>query len=65
MAQEYVSTQELMEIRVGGTRVFQLKDPKKMQSVASMCTRLKNEGRGDWTVRKDYESTSVSITRNK
>ena len=65
MAQDKVSRKELLDMRVGTTRVFNLTEKSKLQSVASMCTRLKNEGRGDWTVRKDYESTSVSITRNK
>ena len=65
MAQEYVSTQELMEIRVGGTRVFQLNDPKKMQSVASMCTRLKNEKKMEYKAVPDWEHNAVCITRLK
>lgn len=65
MSQEKVSKKELEEMRVGSTRIFTLTDPKKLQSVASTCTQMKNERRGEWTVRKDYDSLSVSVTRIK
>lgn len=65
MAQEKVTRKELEEMRVGSTRIFELIDPKKLQSVATTCTQMKNEGRGEWKVGKDYKSTSVSITRIK
>lgn len=63
MRQEKVTRKELEEMRVGSTRIFQLIEPTKLQSVASTCTQMKNEGRGEWKVGKDYKSMSVSITR--
>ena len=65
MAQEKVTRKELEDMRVGSTRVFQLIEPTKLQSVATTCTQLKNEGRGEWTVGKDYKSCAVSVTRVK
>ena len=65
MAQEKVTQKELEEMRVGSTRIFALTEPGKLSSVATMCTRMKNERRGEWSVRKDYESMSVSVTRIK
>jgi hypothetical protein len=65
MAQEKVTRKELEEMRVGSTRVFQLIEPSKLQAVASTATQMKNERKGEWTVRKDYESISVSVTRIK
>lgn len=65
MAQEKVTRKELEEMRVGSTRVFLLKEPGKLQAVASTCTQLKNERRGEWSVKKDYEHMGVSVTRIK
>ena len=65
MVQEKVTQKELEEMRVGSTRIFALTEPGKLASVATMCTRMKNERRGEWSVRKDYESVSVSVTRVK
>ena len=65
MAQDKVTRKELEEMRVGSTRVFQLYEPTKLQSVATTCNQLKNERRGEWKVGKDYESVSVSVTRLK
>lgn len=65
MIQEKVTQKELEEMRCGSTRVFTLTEPGKLSSVATMCTRMKKEQRGEWQVRKDYESMSVSVTRIK
>lgn len=65
MAQEKVSRIELLEMHIGQTRIFTLTNPTKLQSVATVCNHLKNEQKGEWTVRKDYKSLSVSITRTK
>ena len=65
MVQEKVTQKELEDMRVGSTRVFTLPEPAKLSSVATMCTRMKNERRGEWSVRKDYESMTVSVTRVK
>ena len=65
MAQEKVTTKELEEMRVGTTRIFTLTQPGQLSSVAVMCTRMKREKRGEWTVREDYETVSVSVTRTK
>ena len=65
MAQEKVSRDELLEMHIGQTRIFTLKNPTKLQSVATTCNQLKNEGKGEWTHRKDYEAVAISITRLK
>ena len=65
MTQEKVTRKELEDMRVGSTRIFTLTEPSKLQAVATTCNQLKNERRGEWSVRKDYESVSVSVTRLK
>ena len=65
MTQEKVTRKELEDMRVGSTRIFTLTEPGKLQAVATTCNQLKNERRGEWSVRKDYESVSVSVTRLK
>ena len=65
MAQEMVTRKELLEMRVGTTRIFELKEPGKMRSAASTCTNLKNDGLGEFKCAKDFTSMSVSITRIK
>ena len=65
MAQEKVTREELLEMRIGQARIFTLNDKTKLQSVASTLTQLKNEGKGEWTHRKDYEAVAVSVTRVK
>lgn len=65
MAQEKVTREELREMRVGSTRIFALTEASKLQAVASTCTQLKNLNLGEWSVRKDYEHLSVSVTRLK
>ncbi len=65
MAQEKVTRKELEDMRVGTTRVFQLTEATKLQSVATTATQMKNEGKGEWKVGKDYTSLSVSVTRIK
>lgn len=65
MAQGKVTKEDLLSIRVGQTRIFTLTEKGKLQSVATYCTNLKNEGVGEWSVRKDYETCAVSVTRVK
>ena len=65
MAQETVTRSELLEMRIGSTRIFELNNPTKLQSACSTCSQLKNERKGEWTCRRDYKSCSVSITRIK
>jgi len=65
MAQEKVTRKELLAMHIGQTRIFTLTDKTKMQSVASTLTQLKNEDKGEWTHRKDYEASAVSVTRIK
>ena len=65
MAQEKVTRNELLEMHIGQTRIFTLIDKTKLQSVASTLTQLKNEDKGEWTHRKDYEASAVSVTRVK
>lgn len=65
MAQEKVTREELIAMHIGQTRIFTLIDKTKLQSVASTLTQLKNEEKGEWTHKKDYRASAVSITRVK
>lgn len=65
MKQEKVTRKELMDMQIGSTNTFLLTKAEKLQSVASTCSQLKNEGKGEWSVIKDYEKTAVIVTRTK
>ena len=65
MAQEKVTRKELLDMHIGQTRIFTLTNPTKLQSACSTCNQMKNEQKGEWTVRRDYTACSVSITRIK
>ena len=65
MAQEKVTRQELREMHIGQTRIFTLLDAKKVTSARVTCTQMKNEEELEFTVKSDYQSKSVSITRIK
>jgi hypothetical protein len=65
MAQEKVTREELIEMHVGQTRIFSLTNPTKLQSVATTLNQLKNERKGMWTHRKDYDACAISVTRVK
>ena len=65
MAQEKVTREELIAMHIGQTRIFTLADKTKLQSTATTLTQLKNEGKGEWTHRKDYEASAISVTRVK
>ena len=65
MAQEKVTRKELTDMHIGQTRIFTLTSPTKLQSVATTLNQLKNENKGMWTHKKDYEACAVSVTRVK
>ena len=65
MEQEKVTREELIEMHVGQTRIFSLTNPTKLQSVATTLNQLKNERKGMWTHRKDYDACAISVTRVK
>lgn len=65
MAQEKVTRNELLEMHIGQTRIFTLTNPTKLQSVATTCNQLKNEQKGEWSIKRDYSTCSISITRSK
>ena len=65
MAQEKVSRKELLDMRVGTTRVFNLTENTKLQSVASTLTQLKNLGLGEWSHGKDIKNVAISVKRIK
>lgn len=65
MEQEKVSRQELTDMHIGQTRIFTLTHPTKLQSVATTCNQLKNEQKGEWTIKRDYQACSISVTRLK
>ena len=65
MAQEKVSREELTNMNIGQTRIFTLTNPTKLQSVATTCNQLKNEQKGEWTIKRDYSACSISVTRLK
>lgn len=65
MRQEKVTRDELREMSVGQTCIFQLMDAKKVTSASVTAQQLKNEEGLVFTVKKDYEAKTVSITRVK
>ena len=65
MAQEKVTRKELTDMHIGQTRIFTLTNPTKLQSVATTLNQLKNERKGEWTHKKDYDACAVSVTRIK
>ena len=65
MAQTHVSREDLLSMRVGSTKVFNLTDKNKLQSAASTMTALKKEGKGEWSHGKDYENVAISVKRLK
>ena len=65
MAQEKVTRDELVAMHIGQTRIFTLTNPTKLQSVATTLNQLKNERKGEWTHKKDYDACAVSVTRIK
>jgi len=65
MAQEKVTRDELVGMHIGQTRIFTLTNPTKLQSVATTLNQLKNERKGEWTHKKDYDACAVSVTRIK
>ena len=65
MAHDKVSRKELLEMHVGQTRIFTLTNPTKLQSAATQCNQMKNEQKGEWTIKRDYTTCSISITRLK
>lgn len=65
MAQEKVTREELLAMKIGETCVFTLVNKTKLQSVASTLTQLKNEEKGEWTHHKDYVSSTIEVTRVK
>jgi hypothetical protein len=65
MAQEKVSRKELTDMHIGQTRIFTLLEETKLQSVATTCNQLKNEKKGEWSIKRDYSACSISVTRIK
>ena len=65
MAQEKVTRQELRDMHIGQTRIFTLMEPKKVTSAKVTAKQLKDEKEGEWTIKRDYTSCSISITRVK
>jgi hypothetical protein len=65
MAQEKITRSELLEMHIGQTRIFTLTNPTKLQSAATTCNQLKNEQKGEWSIKRDYSACSISITRTR
>ncbi len=65
MAQEKVTRQELRDMHIGQTRIFTLKEEKKISSAKVTAHQMKNEKEGEWLVKPDYDACAVSITRLK
>ena len=65
MPQEKVTRQELLEMHIGQTRIFHLTEETKLQSVATTCTQMKNEKKGEWSIRRDYGACAISVTRTR
>lgn len=60
-----MTRQELLEMHIGVSRIFTLTKPTKLQSVATTCNQLKHEQKGEWSIRRDYTTCSVCVTRKK
>ena len=65
MKQEKVTRKELIDMHIGQTRIFTLMEETKLQSVATTCNQLKNEKKGEWSIKRDYSACSISVTRLK
>ena len=65
MAQEKVTRKELRDMHIGQTRIFTLKEEKKISSAKVTAHQMKNEKEGEWLVKPDYDACAVSITRLK
>lgn len=63
MVQEKVTRQELRDMHIGQTRIFTLKDAKKVSSARVTCTQMKLEEGLEFQVKPDYQAKAVSITR--
>ena len=63
MVQEKVTRQELRDLHIGQTRIFQLADAKRISSARVTCTQMKKEEGLNFLVKMDYEAKAVSITR--
>ena len=63
MAQETVTRQEMRDLNVGQTRIFVLKDRKKIASVRVQANQLNKEEGLKFRVVADFEASSVCITR--
>ena len=65
MIQEKVTRQELREMHIGQTRIFMLKDAKKVSAARVTCTQLKQEENLEFLCKQDFNANAVSITRLK
>jgi hypothetical protein len=63
--QDHLTEKELLEMRVRSTRIFSFFETGKLKSSAAMASRMKAEGKGEWSINKDYNSISISVTRKK
>jgi len=65
MTQEKVTRQELRDMHIGQTRIFTLKDAKKVSAARVTCTQLKQEEKLEFLCKQDFEAKAISITRIK
>lgn len=65
MKQEKVTRNELRMMYVGQTRIITLSDRKKMVSARVTATQLKNEEGLEFSVKSDWSTSSVCITRTR
>lgn len=65
MAQEKVTRQELLDMHVGQTRIITLTERTKIDSARVTCQQLKKLRKGEFGIKPDYDTSSVSITRIK
>ena len=63
MVQEKVTRNELREMHIGQTRIFQRSHARKVSSARVMCTQMKKEEGIEFVTKTDYEAKSISITR--
>ena len=61
--QEKVTRKVLREMRIGQTRIFWLKEARKINSVRVTCNQLMYEEDLKFTVKADYPGKSVMVQR--
>lgn len=63
MAQDRVTRDELRNIRVKQTRIFILNEPKQIPAARMQAFQLAREENMKFSIRTDFRSVAIAITR--